>query len=283
MNLKTLRLFFALILLSGLYLVACSKKDNKGDDGDGKISAENNAFAEAQYNDVTTMVDGAAVTGNATFGAVGTNTGNGTLGAACATVTLDTVSNPHAITIDFGTANCMCIDGRNRRGKIMASYTGHYQNSGTVIAITFDNYFVDDNKIDGTKTITNQGLNNSGNLVYKVEVNGQIVRANNGGTATWISTRYREWKEGAGTPLNILDDVYAITGTASGTNVQGKAYTITITQELIRKMNCRWFESGKLSLTQGNLPAITLDYGSTGCDANAVVSFAGTDYPVVLQ
>lgn len=202
--------------------------------------------------------------------------------SGCVTVTVDTVSVPRTITIDFGTSNCLCIDGRNRRGKILASYTGKYKDSGTVIAITFDNYFVNENQVKGTKSVTNKGKNTSGNLVYQVEVNGQLVQAN-GTSITWISTRQREWMDGAATPLNIQDDVFGITGTANGTNASGEAYAITITEALVRKMNCRWFESGVVTLVPEGEPAVTLNYGNTGCDANAVVTIYNKNYDIVLQ
>ena len=289
MNRNSLKLISNYILFTFILWTASCKKSTEEKKGNTTEAAENNAFAEANYNDVTTMVDQAGINSNVTFAVPATEPRDGQIrtmgigGSSCATVTIDTVANPHSITIDFGSANCMCLDERNRRGKIIATYTGRYRETGTVINISFNNYYVNDNKISGTKKVTNLGNNQAGNLLYKVEVNGQIVKANNGGTVTWTSTRYREWKAGAGTPLNILDDVYGITGDASGTNADGSSYTILATKELVRKMNCRWFESGTLELTQTGLPKVTLDYGSTGCDANATISILGVSYPVVLQ
>src|SRR5438105_2308185 len=84
--------------------------------------------------------------------------------------------------------------------------------------------------------------------------------ANSGGTITWVSTRQREWVEGYSTPLNVLDDTYSITGSASGTRANGESYTITITQALVRKMSCYWFESGKVEITPAGKLTRTLDY-----------------------
>jgi len=281
-----IQVFSCISLLSLAVLISCGKKEEKVDNTLTQTeAASNNAFAEQQYNDVTTLVDQSARNGAALFGAAGTGSGSGinSILSGCGTLTLDTTSTPRSITIDFGSSNCLCIDGRNRRGKIIATYTGRYVDAGTVINISFDNYYVNDNKIAGTKQIINQGFNNNGNLVYKIIVDGQIVKANNMGTVNWASTRYREWTAGYSTPLNILDDVYSITGDANGTTRLGKPYTITATAPLVRKMNCRWFESGRLTLSMANLPDITLDYGETGCDANATVTILGQTYPVILQ
>lgn len=279
-TLKNFGLFVTAMLT--VMTTSCLKNSDKTSPTE---AAENNAFAEAQFNDITTLVDQAAVSGSVTFGAAGvagSNGNSGLLGSNCVTVTVDTVSTPRAITIDFGSSNCLCLDNRLRRGKIIATYSGKYKDAGTVVTIGFDNYYVNEFKIAGTKKVTNQGLNQNGKLVYKVEVTGQVTRPF-GGTYSWNSVRYREWKEGSLTPINILDDVYGITGEANGTTIDGNTYTITISQELIRRMNCKWFESGKINLAPSGLPTLTLDYGSSGCDANALINVLGNAYPIVLQ
>lgn len=283
---RTLLTSMAILAISSTtFMVSCKK--NAGDTEKSKtLAAETNAIAESQYNDVTTIVDQAALNSAVLLGAYGTGGSQspfGPLGSNCVSVTVDTSANPRTITIDFGTSNCLCLDGRMRRGKILATYTGQYRQTGTVVTISLDNYYVNEYKIGGTKKITNQGLNNSGNLVYKVEVTGEVTRPGATAFSTWVSTRYREWKQGYSTPLNILDDVYTITGDASGILADGSNYSLTITSELVRKMNCQWFESGKIDLTETAMPKITLDYGSTGCDGNATVTILGQHFPIVLQ
>jgi hypothetical protein len=284
MKKQSLALGLCAFLLISFSFYAC-KKDSKSADTD-TTPAQDNSYAEGTYNDVNTMVD-ASASGSTSFPfRMATNDPNARLEgpfSGCATVTVDTVSTTRTITINFGTTNCMCLDGRNRRGKVIATYTGRYRDSGTVINITFDGYAVDDNLIQGTHKTTNLGRNAAGHLVYKVEVNGQIVKANNGGTATWTSTRQREWIAGADTPMNWGDDIYSITGSASGTTAGGESYTINITQALIRKMSCPWIESGKVDITPSGKATRTLDYGTTGCDANATVTISGVTFPVVLK
>src|SRR5215831_2482186 len=231
---RTLTLACLAMCLTVFTLISC-KKDSKPADNADVQSAQNNAMAENNYNDVTTMVDLAYANGNnMSFRG---ETGENLLGGSCVTVTVDTASSTRQITIDFGSTDCTCLDGRKRHGKIIATWTGLYRNPGTVISVTFNNYYVNGNKIDGTKTITNNGLNGAGHLVYTIAVTGTIVKANNGGTITWNSNRQREWVAGSSTPLNPLDDVYSITGSASGTNASGTPYEINITTALVRKMN----------------------------------------------
>lgn len=263
--------------------VACKKDDAKTDSD--TTPAQDNSLAESNYNDVNTMVDASASAGTSfTFRTATTDGAQRVenIFGGCGSVNIDTTSATRTITIDFGSTNCLCIDARYRRGKILATWTGRYRDSGTVVNITFDNYYVNDNQIKGTHKTTNLGKNSAGHPVYKVEVNGQIIKANSGGTITWVSTRQREWVDGSSTPLNLLDDTYSITGSASGTTAAGNSYTITITQALVRKMTCRWFESGKVDITPNGSVTRTLDYGSSGCDANATVTIAGTTFNVVL-
>ena len=59
--------------------------------------------------------------------------------STCATITNDTINN--VVTIDFGTSPCLCKDNRYRQGQIIASYTGKYRDSGSVINITYNNYW----------------------------------------------------------------------------------------------------------------------------------------------
>jgi hypothetical protein len=260
---------------------AC-KKDSKKEDSD-TTPAQDNSLAESHYNDVNTMVDASANAGGSFSFRSATNAREENIFGGCTTVNIDTVNTTRSITIDFGTANCLCADGRNRRGKILATWTGKYRDAGTVVNISFDNYFVNDNQIKGTHKTTNMGLNTANHLVYKIEVNGYIVKGNNGGTITWVSTRNREWVDGANTPLNILDDTYSITGSASGTIASGDSYTITITQALVRKMSCYWFESGKVDVTPTGRLTRSLDYGTSGCDNKATVTIAGNTYNIALN
>jgi uncharacterized membrane-anchored protein len=264
---------------------AC-KKDSKDKSDSDTTPAQDNSLAEGNYMDANTMVDASVnLGGNFSF-RLATNESNarieGALGG-CTKVTLDTANTACTLTIDFGTTNCEGPDGRKRRGKILATWNGKYRDKGTVVNITYNNYFVNDNQVTGTHKTTNQGYNTAQHLVYKIEVDGSIIKANNGGTITWKSTREREWVTGSSTPLMILDDTYSITGNASGTTAGGEAYTINITQPLVRKMNCAWFESGTLDLIPAGRKTLTLDYGSTGCDNKATVTINGNTYNVVIQ
>ena len=78
------------------------------------------------------------------------------------------------------------------------------------------------------------------------------------------------------------DDVYSITGTASGTGFDGTAFTSNITNPLIVALNCHWIEKGTIVFTpSGKLPR-TIDFGNGDCDANATITIAGATFNIVL-
>jgi hypothetical protein len=165
-------------------------------------------------------------------------------------------------------------------------YTGKYKDSLTTITVTPINYFVNDNKVSGQKTIKNLGHNSAGHLVYEINANISIIKADNTGTIQWSGIRHREWLTGEGT-LIWSDDKYSITGSANGTNANGRSYTSVITsgKPLIRDMSlgCRkHFVSGELQHTPQGKPTRIIDYGNGTCDDKATVTINNNTYTITL-
>ena len=196
--------------------------------------------------------------------------------------TLDYTAIPYVLTIDFGTSNCLCTDGKYRRGKVIVTINGDYFIAGTVISYSFEDYYENDNHVMGTLTVTNMGRNNSGNLFWTVHVAGQIEKANNGGTVTWNSDRQHEWSEGESTPFIWWDDVYLVRGTASGTTAEGVSYTLATVSDLVKKTNCQWISAGVLNFQPDNWPLFIVDYGDGTCDNQATVTVNGTVYNITM-
>lgn len=202
----------------------------------------------------------------------------------CVTVLVDTVSNPKSITIDCGETNCTFTNGVNRRGKIVVTFTGRYRDEGTVIAITLQNYFVNDHKLEGTKTVTNLGYNDAGNLAFSVEISGaQLTAPDNSWTSSWYSSRVREWTQGEETIWNPFDDVYSITGSGYGVTRTGQNYTAEIQSPLIVKIGCRWIVQGNIEVLRPGAENFSVDFGNGNCDNVAVVNIFDNDYTVYMN
>ncbi|MEW6469782.1 MAG: hypothetical protein AB1458_12700 [Bacteroidota bacterium] len=275
---------------AGMLFTGCRREDEDNDTS----SASDNAFAEASFNDITAIAD------QASYGSVNTyRTASGdqnSLLSACATVTHDSAnaSDVDSITINFGTTNCQCLDGRYRRGIIRITYAGgnRYRDSGLVATITPVNYFVNDNGIAGTKTIENKGHITAGKLTWVISVNGTITLANGGGTVTWNSNRTKVLLAGEttyGGPINWSVAKWQLTGSANGTAANGENFTAQIDNDnpLVRDMTCnlnrRHIVAGKMDFTPGNRPTRHIDFGTGTCDDLATVTINNNTYTIHMR
>ena len=271
--------YFSFATLSLFLLIALAFNNiscNKDDSDKDQLAAQNNSDAENVFSDVFKQVD--VVSKDTTFGIT-----VGTMSTNCATVTVTPVglTYPKTITIDYGTSNCEGADGRFRRGKIIATTTGKYRDSLTTISVSFDNYYINDNKVFGTKTITNKGHNNLGNLYYTIKVENAGVITENG-TISWNSVRTREWVSGAST-FDIADDIYSITGSASGITTDGNSFIVTITKALRAELSCMWITSGTVEITPQGLSTRIIDFGDGTCNRDATVLINGETFNIVLK
>ncbi|SFQ76418.1 hypothetical protein [Hymenobacter arizonensis] len=199
---------------------------------------------------------------------------------SCATRSYD--FNARTLTIDFGPTNCLCPDGRYRRGKIRVRFTTDVLTRRAGAVVTRDTYFVNDNQHTATRTFTDLGLGS-----FTVDVtNASIVRANNGGTHSWTANWTFTRTAGYGTP-QASDDVYSVTGSANGTNRRGVTYVTLIQTPLIKRGDCfKYFVAGTISITNANAQAMLLNYDPTGtqdCDRVASVTVNGRTKTITLR
>jgi len=275
-------LTLATLLVIVISLSPGCTKDTKEEAIDNETgSALDHAFAQATYDDVGAIADQAALSGFLSTYKFGK--GKSILLAQCATIAHDTSITPKQVIVDFGTSNCLCIDVRYRRGKIIIAYNGAYRDSGSSHIISFDDYFVNDYKVEGTKTVTNGGHNLNGNLFFNISVDG-LITSPSGNTLDWDSNRLREWVQGEGTP-SWMDDVYEISGSATGNSLSGIDFTAVITDPLVIALNCKWVKDGNLEFTPAGLETRYIDYGHVGgnCDKLAKVTIAGYDFIIELR
>lgn len=275
----TLGLVIVTLVLTSV-VSSCRKKTTEEKDKD-TTSASDQALASGAVNDLTNISDEAGR--GLSISSYRTEETSAVL-STCASITFDTLAAAKTITVNFGTTNCLCNDGRYRRGNLILNFTGRYRDSLTVITVTPSSYFVNDNQVTGTKTITNKGHNAAYHLVYEINANITIIKAGGAGTITWTSTRQREWYAGESTPT-WNDDVYYITGNASGSTSGGSSFTSSITSPLVRNMSvgCRkHFVSGVLVHSPSGKSTRTIDFGSGACDNLATVTIDGVVYNITL-
>ncbi|MBC7552423.1 MAG: hypothetical protein H7257_00435 [Taibaiella sp.] len=260
------------VLTIGLFIFAasCNKKEKETvttTEDSGYASEQ--SVAEKSFDDAQSIADQA---NNVTSGNLGYKT-TGLTAGSCATVT----RSGDTTVIDFGTTNCMCHDGRNRRGKIIVVKVGAYSATGSVKTITFNNYYQNDNQVTGTKTITNMGNNSAGVPYFNITVSGSVVLASGAGTITTNWTRVRTWIAGSATPTDWTDDAYTISGSGTMTRPSGAVVSINIATAtpLLVKYGCRWIEAGEIVYILPSGLTRTINFGSNTapvCDATAVLT-----------
>lgn len=282
---KTRKIILAMLLLAGSAIVlnACKKDEeddpNQSEQAERQVNAtKDDALADKLFSELTDITDEAMRSQDKSYKDMVLDT---IFMGPCVTVTIDTLSFPNTVTIDFGDENCLCNDNKWRRGKIHVEHSGPYWAVGTVITTTLEDYYVNDHQLLGTKVVTNQGLNANDNPTWTVYVDGQVIKPD-GGIVNWIGDRMREWSEGHSTPFIWWDDTYMLTGTHNVDASNGATLSATIIQGLEISLNCYWIKSGIIEFQHSDFPLITLEYGDGTCDDDAVVIINGNAYPIKL-
>ena len=126
------------------------------------------------------------------------------------------------------------------------------------------------------------GLNNNQNLVISVTLTDGKLTLPDGKTIERSMSHQREWTAGLLT-RNIWDDECLITGTATGKNIDGVAYTNTIMTALHWTRACRFIVSGVVKFEREGVLPVEIDYGTGDCDAKAVVTRGDVSKEILLK
>ncbi len=289
------KIFFRIAALLSLTVItysACQKDDYKKEStAASTTSVEENALADETFTDIFADLAGLAHDDEGPFSSIKKRKSekiftdvNDSLddhqhnfGCADVTVAPEGTKWPKTVTVDFGTG---CTHhGITKKGKIIAVFSNDFRIDSSKINISFDGFYVNDHKIEGTSTITNKGENISGNHEFTIEIkNGKIIGNK---TLSWSSMKTIEWAKGID-KTSPLDDKLRITGTASGINTAGKNFTVNITKHLVRPVVCPFFTEGTLEVKQADNTLI-LDYGEGTCDNEATVTVNGQSIDIELK
>lgn len=268
-------------LVLGSVIISCKKIREEKDQ-----SAEVNFKVESAFDEMTNISD-QAITGNMVFYRNGEvivrKPGDNPLleKTNCnVIITIDTIGSVKTVIVDYGESNCDCNDGKTRRGKIMTTFTGYYHAQGTIITHTPIDYYVNNIKFEGTKTVENMGFNASGQPYFNVQING-VATLTSGETVSYTSSRVRTWTSGFNTLSNRFDDEYDITGSSTGTFSSGGGYTSSCFINPVHiKVGCGFPVRGTIDITPESRPVRVVDYGNGVCDATFTVTVNGQTYTI---
>ena len=243
-----------------------------------KETSDENFSAEAQdigqSEDINTSVDNAVAEAfNSKSGSINERNGtpNGELTSGCASVTWDSLN--FTCTIHFD--HCNGRNGHTRDGDVIIHYTGGgYWDVGASWTATFSNFYIDDNQVTGTRTVTNIGPASDG-CKWTIDANITFTRTNDGSTRTWTSNRTREITQGYRDTV-CSNHIYRINGTASHADSRsGNSADLTFTN-IIRDLSCAYITAGTITVVPNNgRPQRSIDFGSGDCDDVATVTKNG--------
>jgi hypothetical protein len=206
------------------------------------------------------------------------------LADSCPSITItnpETGTWPKILTIDFG-EGCSGLYDNTRMGKIIIEVTAPRLELGSKRTVTFDNYYFNSIKVEGTKVVENIGYNENQNLVFSVKLTDGKLTLPDGKFIERSFDHQREWIAGLLT-RTIWDDECLITGTANGTNPEGVGYTNTITTALLWKRVCFFIVSGVVKIEREGKKDVEINYGDGNCDAVAVVTKEGESKEILLR
>ncbi|MCR9252483.1 MAG: hypothetical protein NXI20_18825 [bacterium] len=181
----------------------------------------------------------------------------------CAEVTHDTVNQTIEIVYD-SLSGCSNPSGRVRHGKILVSYNSPRYEIGAYREVTFEDFYLDDIKVEGTRRIENITGSSEDAPKFQITITGGQLTFADGTTITRDVDHIRTWYRSE----NPQDDYVTLEGTASGSRRDGVSYTAEITEALTFMRSCR---------NQGFIPVsgtkvitgestITMDFGDGTCD-----------------
>lgn len=181
---------------------------------------------------------------------------------------------PNTITIDFG-SGCTRPNGRVLKGKLIIEQSAEIRTPGAVRTIAHEDFYVDDVKVEGTRTWTNNGQNADGLWSYSKVATDMKLTFSDGEFTTWNRTSTSVLIEGGGTATHF-DDVWSTTGEAEGVNRNGDEFTSETVEPLIKHADCRWISEGVIEFTVGTRTR-SLDFGDGTCDQFGTLTLANGD------
>lgn len=196
----------------------------------------------------------------------------------CTEITVSSDSFPKTVIINYGDG-CVCRDGKFRKGAVVLHFTGPIRRSGSVLTITFRDYYVNRAHIEGTKRITNL----SAGTMHKFSVNVEEgkISWDNGRGFHYEGRKVILQKKGADT-RTVADDVYEITGDDKTIYANGGIVVKNTETPLIKIIGCKWLVQGKLKILINNR-SLFIDYGTGDCDNKATLSWSRGKKEITLD
>ena len=191
------------------------------------------------------------------------------------------------LIINFGEKNYLHL-GHLKRGEIISIYNKFIYNSNSQITTTFNNFYINNNLIQGKMYLENNGSNQNGFPEFSLTVDSMSMYTNNGSIDISNGNYIKQLVSGYNTQYQYLDNIYKLTGNAQGNSSNNNNFSLEISDSLNMNLSC--FESSNCIITEGTSRLIPdgyeeriINYGNNSCDCdiNAVI---GEDiHPIIIN
>ena len=191
------------------------------------------------------------------------------------------------LIINFGEENYLHL-GHLKRGEIISIYNKFIYNSNSQITTTFNNFYINNNLIQGKMYLENNGSNQNGFPEFSLTVDSMSMYTNNGSIDISNGNYIKQLVSGYNTQYQYLDNIYKLTGNAQGNSSNNNNFSLEISNSLNMNLSC--FESSTCIITEGTSRLIPdgyeeriINYGNNSCDCdiNAVI---GEDiHPIIIN
>lgn len=275
--LKLLMIFVASIFIFS------SCEDNEAIDSVEPISEEETittAEADDVLNDVDSLVDDLWTSIDDTV--AGKSDSNKNPYLSCMIKTRVTEGETTIVTLDFGSDCTLPFQNVVLSGKIIMEYTKDVEAKTVTIKYSYDNFYYNDLKIEGTNEVSKIKENESGLREHTRMFDIKVIWPD-GEFITRKGEKVRTLIEGYETKANWGDNVFSITGSWNTTFKNGNVMSATIIEPLIRKTACRFIVSGTIEKQKSNRSGM-LNFGDGTCDNIAVFTTdTGEEIEIVLR
>lgn len=168
----------------------------------------------------------------------------------------------NSINFGYGAVNRLCADNKFRRGLFHADFSGQILDEGVTAFIQTENFYIDDSVVEVNFEIKNLGLNNANLPEYSLKVLSSMILLHDTTKVHGVSINtdfVLVWAEGSSTPEIHEDDMYSITGTASGISSDQYEFSVIIQNPLVNYLDCFWIAQGLSEIT---VPAAAFQTGT---------------------
>lgn len=191
------------------------------------------------------------------------------------------------LIINFGEENYLHL-GHLKRGEIISIYNKFIYNSNAQITTTFNNFYINNNLIQGKMYLENNGSNQNGFPEFSLTVDSMSMYTNNGSIDISSGNYIKELVNGYNTQYQYLDNIYKLTGNAQGNSSNNNNFNLEISNSLSMNLSC--FESSSCIITEGTSILIPdgyeeriINYGDNSCDCDINAIIGEDTHPIIVN